>query len=271
MTVITDVPSEGPIEQQAGPKTLIRPPWLAWFKQVFLCAFSVQHSGTTAQRPTKELWVGRRYFDTTLDQPVWYDGTTWVTWPVSVGNGFPNIKFASGGSITLTTADNGAFYYINNTNAASFTFNMTSSSNPATPFVAYFHLENACSSLSFVFPAVGYQFFDQSGSGPATQTVTGGFQFGTSFMVSYTSDSPAGGSAGPVCTIQTLANDLFGYRSELMFSSTLNAIRLSGTTAATASAGTSGALPAQVAGYLVGSIQGTGGTPVTIKIPIYLA
>ena len=35
-------------------------------------------SGVTASRPTKLLFVGRRYFDTTLGKPVWYDGTNWV-------------------------------------------------------------------------------------------------------------------------------------------------------------------------------------------------
>ena len=45
---------------------------------------SATESGTTANRPTVELWIGRRYFDTTLGHPVylksvrpsvWVDGT----------------------------------------------------------------------------------------------------------------------------------------------------------------------------------------------------
>lgn len=35
-------------------------------------------SGTTAQRPTTRLYVGRTYFDVTLGQPIWYSGSGWV-------------------------------------------------------------------------------------------------------------------------------------------------------------------------------------------------
>jgi hypothetical protein len=37
-------------------------------------------SGTTADRPTKLLFDGRTYFDTTLTKPIWYDetGAQWV-------------------------------------------------------------------------------------------------------------------------------------------------------------------------------------------------
>jgi len=36
--------------------------------------------GTTANRPTSDLWQGRPFFDTTLGQPIWYDlaNTEWV-------------------------------------------------------------------------------------------------------------------------------------------------------------------------------------------------
>ena len=96
MTIITDVPQSGP------PNPSNWPPWASWFKQVFLTCFSVQDSGTTAQRPSNlaadksKLWVGRRYFDTTIDQPVWYDGTTWVTWSTG-GGGQGNIQIQDDG------------------------------------------------------------------------------------------------------------------------------------------------------------------------------
>ena len=35
-------------------------------------------AGTTAQRPTTLLRNGQEYFDTTLNKPIWYDGTKWV-------------------------------------------------------------------------------------------------------------------------------------------------------------------------------------------------
>lgn len=44
----------------------------------FLTVLSTDSSGTTANRPTAELQTGQYYFDTTLGQPIWYDGTDWV-------------------------------------------------------------------------------------------------------------------------------------------------------------------------------------------------
>lgn len=55
-----------------------RSKWPAWFNEVYEACFSIQQSGTTAQRPTKNLWVGRSYFDTTLGYQIQYDGSGWV-------------------------------------------------------------------------------------------------------------------------------------------------------------------------------------------------
>jgi len=53
-------------------------PWLTWSSRVSQLLTWMQQSGTTAQRPTAGLYIGRRYFDTTLGHPAWYDGTNWV-------------------------------------------------------------------------------------------------------------------------------------------------------------------------------------------------
>lgn len=52
--------------------------FMTWLQQVSYLLTGLSESGTTADRPTKGLWVGRPYFDTTLGQPIWYDGTGWV-------------------------------------------------------------------------------------------------------------------------------------------------------------------------------------------------
>lgn len=41
-------------------------------------AFNNPDNGTTAERPPAQLTVGQFYFDTTLGQPVWWDGLVWV-------------------------------------------------------------------------------------------------------------------------------------------------------------------------------------------------
>ena len=53
--------------------------WVNWFQRVFYVVFAQSQSGTTAQRPTKIMWVGRRYFDTTLGKPVYFKSSgVWV-------------------------------------------------------------------------------------------------------------------------------------------------------------------------------------------------
>jgi hypothetical protein len=40
--------------------------WLQWFSQINATISANRQSGTTAQRPTRLLWIGRRYFDLDL-------------------------------------------------------------------------------------------------------------------------------------------------------------------------------------------------------------
>lgn len=54
-------------------------PWGNFFSQAWLILSAVEQSGVTADRPTRYLWVGRTYFDTTLGIPIWYDGSNWVS------------------------------------------------------------------------------------------------------------------------------------------------------------------------------------------------
>lgn len=35
-------------------------------------------AGTTAARPSTDLQVGQFYFDTTINRPIWWDGTNWI-------------------------------------------------------------------------------------------------------------------------------------------------------------------------------------------------
>lgn len=46
-------------------------PWGGWFSIAHLILIAASTSGTTAQRPTKNQWVGKPYFDTTLGKPIW--------------------------------------------------------------------------------------------------------------------------------------------------------------------------------------------------------
>jgi hypothetical protein len=57
--------------------------WLEFFSDVYKGIKYTQTSGTTAQRPTKDLFPGRFYFDKSLGangKPIWIgaDGSSWV-------------------------------------------------------------------------------------------------------------------------------------------------------------------------------------------------
>ena len=60
------------------PQGKIAAAWQQFHSEVFKALTTLQTSGTTAQRPTKGLYVGRPYFDTTLNRPIWYTGTNWI-------------------------------------------------------------------------------------------------------------------------------------------------------------------------------------------------
>lgn len=51
--------------------------WQTWFQNVYQ-RMAGPTSGTTTNRPTKFLYQGRVYFDTTLGKPVFYKGPGWV-------------------------------------------------------------------------------------------------------------------------------------------------------------------------------------------------
>ena len=71
------------IDQDGNPL----PVWYQWFALVGNVLVAMTASGTTANRPLKFLWVGRNYFNTTLGQMEWYNGTAWVTY--GAGGGAP--------------------------------------------------------------------------------------------------------------------------------------------------------------------------------------
>lgn len=70
-------PIDTSLNQQKMPRE-----WAAWFTAAWNVLDSVDASGTTANRPTKNLFIGRPYFDTTIGKPIWLKSvrpTVWVT------------------------------------------------------------------------------------------------------------------------------------------------------------------------------------------------
>ena len=70
--------------------------WQQWFDRAQSVLNAVTSSGRTQDRPTGNLYVGQQFFDTDLNQEVFWNGTTWTT----SGNGSVTVG-------TTTTGDPG--------------------------------------------------------------------------------------------------------------------------------------------------------------------
>ena len=59
---------------------IMRPVWKQWFDRVQTILAAITGNGTTANRPNTYAFTGQPYFDTDVGQPVFWNGSTWVTW-----------------------------------------------------------------------------------------------------------------------------------------------------------------------------------------------
>lgn len=78
--MISPPPNKSPIQNSTG---FIANAWQEFFTNVFMGIQDIESSGTTANRPTKNLYPGRFYFDTSLGangKPIWVNklGSGWV-------------------------------------------------------------------------------------------------------------------------------------------------------------------------------------------------
>lgn len=71
-TLIPNLPQAAVIDDSRS----LTAPFVGFLTAVFRICFAQQESGATAQRPVEGLYVGRRYFDTTLTKPIWISALT---------------------------------------------------------------------------------------------------------------------------------------------------------------------------------------------------
>lgn len=72
-----DYPTDTPVVAEDMKLTV---PWGQWFSRTHRAVFSSQQSGPSTERPTTVLWIGRRYYDTTLNQPIWLSDVKPAVW-----------------------------------------------------------------------------------------------------------------------------------------------------------------------------------------------
>ena len=86
---------EAPRDIMTGKDGRPLPGWYQWFATVANVLFALTASGTTAERPTKFLWLGRNYWNTDTTVMEWYDGASWVTWGGGGGGAPTNATYVT--------------------------------------------------------------------------------------------------------------------------------------------------------------------------------
>jgi len=83
--MISAPPTKSPFQTQlaVGNQAMPDPGWIEFFSEVYKGILATQQGGTTAQRPTKNLYPGRFFIDFSLaanGKPIWIgaDGATWI-------------------------------------------------------------------------------------------------------------------------------------------------------------------------------------------------
>lgn len=77
-----DYPSNSPV---VDGRQMVTTPWNQVFSRWQSILSAIQQSGTTANRPTAGLWIGRQYFDTTLNKPVYLKSLRPSVWVDGAG------------------------------------------------------------------------------------------------------------------------------------------------------------------------------------------
>jgi len=77
------LPDSGPIMDVSGN---FSPQWGTWFTQTDASASSLRQSGPTADRPVSVLWIGRFFYDTTLNKPVYVSSVNPTVWRDAMSN-----------------------------------------------------------------------------------------------------------------------------------------------------------------------------------------
>lgn len=59
--------------------------WLQWVSRTHAIVITGQQSGTTANRPTTQVWIGRQFYDTTLNKPIFVSAVKPIVWRDAAG------------------------------------------------------------------------------------------------------------------------------------------------------------------------------------------
>lgn len=76
-----DFPKTPPLDELGN----FTPAWSQWIQRTHNNARTLQQSGPTGERPDSLLWIGRFYFDTTINKPIWLKSINPSVWVDGAG------------------------------------------------------------------------------------------------------------------------------------------------------------------------------------------
>lgn len=59
--------------------------WMQWLSWAHNIIQTIQQSGPTSERPVNMLWIGRQFYDTTLNKPVYVQAVKPTVWRDAAG------------------------------------------------------------------------------------------------------------------------------------------------------------------------------------------
>ena len=80
-----NAPFQSVISEASGKLSAV---WSQWISQLEYVVKTLTMAGKTSERPTERLWTGQRYWDSTLNQLVAWNGSEWVSCAVGYYGSF---------------------------------------------------------------------------------------------------------------------------------------------------------------------------------------
>lgn len=77
-----ELPSNDPLVDD---KSMAFRTWAQWISWVHQTVSAMRQSGPTADRPTKVLWIGRSFYDTTINKPIYVSAVKPTVWRDAAG------------------------------------------------------------------------------------------------------------------------------------------------------------------------------------------
>lgn len=187
--------------------------WQNWITRVQFVLNAITSSGVTSSRPTQNLYVGQNFFDTTLNQTIWWNGSEWIKDAPST-TGVSVLSGDGTGGFTPVTIGTGLFYVGHTLSGTGGTLT-TISVATANGFAGTVTAPSSTPVITLETTVSGIL----KGNGTAISAATAGVDYGTVSSVGLSLPSIFTVSNSPVTSSGTLIGAFNNQSANLVFAS----------------------------------------------------